>query len=555
MLLLILLLCVSFKELSGAEHKTLCGANTCFTLHLERVSFQKAKQNCNNNGGYLMTQRDPHEEDVLYSLLSLTQKPRQERSVKVWIGLKLHRQDCVFTDQTLKGFKWVSGEEDSQYSNWKKEPVSTCTEERCVRVDLEMKWSAATCKSPSFYACKFYFKGMCSPLTVLGAGTITYTAPFSKEPEIDSMSLIPLGTYANILCSDQQSFFSVCTSVAGTYSWTDPGPFCSVGERSCGISNGGCAHVCHQAADGVTCECRNGYHLEPDGLACRIQDLCTPDTCEHQCMMGESGFYCTCAEGFMLSENKRNCSDLNECQSQPCMDHECVNIYGSYTCVCTEGYEMVNGKCMDVDECVESRCEHSCWNNIGSFTCVCNEGFTLSKDGSSCEDIDECVADGCVTHFTCVNTAGGFTCTHPQDVNVHVYGAPFSPDTTVMSSAASPDEGPQHLFTETSIRATDEPPFQTDVGNESMGEQHSNTSSATGPAHPGRSRVVVYVLGSLIPLLLLVAVTFFIAVFRSYRIKKEETKKKETTDGYCWVSSGLDPRLEKLYESIVTDDL
>ncbi|XP_039994026.1 complement component C1q receptor [Xiphias gladius] len=559
----------SAKDLSGAQHETLCTSNACLTLHMDRVSFVKAHQNCVHNGGYLMTVRDREEEDVLRSLLSKIQRQRQDRVLKFWIGLKLNKGNCVFAEKTLRGFKWVSGEGDSQYSNWGEEPIPTCTEDRCVRANYtifgqnQLKWVAVPCKSPAFYVCKFYFKGMCKPLALLGPGQITYTPPFSEKPQRSVMKLFPIGTYANILCSDQQLHYSVCMGADDFYRWTAPGPFCNTGERSCTINNGGCEDLCRRDADEVRCFCREGYDLDEDGLSCRIKDLCGADTCEHQCVLGESGHSCKCADGFKLDENQRNCSDVDECQSQACEDHLCVNTPGSYTCACKDGYEMIYGRCSDVDECAQSRCEHSCLNNMGSFSCYCNEGFTLSQDGYSCVDINECLTNRC--QFICINTIGSFSCTCPQGFYLEPDGSTCAPDVTQTSAASWDDnagEDTQENSTVSLTRAAAElqhqsphtdPPLP-DLVNVTLSGQESNTSTAKSLAKTFDYRIMVCVLGSVIPLLVLVAVTLAIAIFRCSRSKKE-AKKNATTDGYCWVSSGLDPRLEKLYESILTDDL
>ncbi|KAM7376693.1 hypothetical protein PAMP_006406 [Pampus punctatissimus] len=561
MLLSFLLLLVnSFKE-SGAQHETLCISNACFSLHMDKVSFKEAHFNCVYNGGNLMTVRDREEENVLRSLLSQIQR-RQHRGLKFWIGLKLHKGDCVLPDKTLRGFKWVSGEENSHYSNWEKEPVDTCIE-RCVRVNYtsgqnQLKWVAETCKKNNFYACKFYFKGMCKPLALQGPGQITYTAPFSEKPQRSEMESFPFGTYAEILCSDQQlPHLSVCV-VDSVYHWTNPGPFCKTGKQNCTINNAGCEHLCHQDADRVQCSCNEGYDLDKDMLSCRIRDPCGVNTCEHQCVIEETGYSCKCPDGFQLDANQRNCSDVDECQSQPCLDHLCVNTHGSYTCQCNDGYEMVNGKCSDVDECAHPKCQHNCLNNVGSFSCYCNEGFTLSEDGLSCVDTNECINSHC--HFKCINTVGSFLCACPQGFHLDTTGMTCSPDVTIPSS--NPDKETQENFTESLTRTTVDLQHQSphtdaplpDLGNVTHGDHQSNASSTTSLAKTANYRVIICVLGSVIPLVFLVLVTLAVAIFRCSRSKKE-AKKNTTTDGYCWVSSGLDPRLEKLYESILTDDL
>ncbi|XP_042357011.1 complement component C1q receptor [Plectropomus leopardus] len=551
----------SFEGLSAAQDETLCTSDACYTLHTDLVTFEEARQYCFHYGGYLITVRDIEEEDVLRSLLSQIQRP-----LKVWIGLKLNRGDCVLPREALFGFKWVSGEEDSSYSNWEKEPDTTCTRERCVEVNYnlsgQLKWTAGPCKRSSFYACKFYFKGMCKPLALLGPGQIIYTAPFSPKPLRSEMQSFPLATYATISCNDQESHVSLCNDVDNVYRWTVPGPFCKAGKQSCAINNGGCEHLCRQHADEVRCLCKDGYNLGEDGLACRMKDLCGADTCEHQCIMRESGYYCKCPHGFKLDANQRNCSDIDECKSKACDHHLCVNTHGSYMCVCNSGYEMVDGACIDVDECVQTRCEHSCLNNVGSFSCYCNKGFSLAEDGLSCEDVNECVSNPCL--FKCINTDGSFLCTCPQGFHM-TDSSTCTPDNTETSSASSDnpaEEETQENVTESLTRTTVELQHQsphTDAPlpalvNVTHSDQQNNASLVTSLDKTVNSRVIICVLGSVIPLLLLIAVSLAIAIFRCSRSKKE-AKKMTTTDGYCWVSSGLDPRLEKLYESILTDDL
>lgn len=553
----LLLLINSLKGLSGAGHETLCASKACFTLHMDKVNFETAHQKCVDNGGYLTTVTDREEEDVLRSLLSQIQSRRDGR-LKFWIGLKLQGH-CLLADEALRGFKWVSGHNSTHYSNWEKEPADTCTE-RCVKVthisgQNQLKWTDGNCRGPNFYACKFHFKAMCKPLALLGPGQINYIAPFSKDPEKSEMTLFPLGTYADISCGAQeQSHYSVCTGNAG---WTNPGPFCKTGKQNCVINNGGCEHLCHMDTDKVQCSCNNGYDLDDDGVSCRIRDLCGVNTCEHQCVMGESGYSCKCPDGFKLNENQRNCSDIDECQSQICLHNLCVNTHGSYKCECNDGYEMIDGKCSDVNECMHSRCQHGCLNSVGSFSCYCKDGFTLSEDGHSCVDTNECINSNC--HFKCINTDGSFLCTCPLGFHLDTNGKTCTADVTASSS--NPDKETQENFTESLISTTVELQHQSphtdtplpELVNVTHGDRLSNTSLTTSPAKTN-SRLLICVLGSVIPLLLLLAVTLSIAICRCTRSKKE-AKKNTTTDGYCWVSSGLDPRLEKLYDSILTDDL
>nr|XP_057946804.1 complement component C1q receptor-like [Doryrhamphus excisus] len=549
LLFLLLLLNTRFGGFNGIEYETMCTSNVCFTLHLDKVSFDKAGQSCFHNGGYLMTVRNEEEDHHIHSLISLIQK---EKQFKFWIGLKLHKGDCVLADKPLRGFKWTSGEEDSRFSNWDKEPVDTCTE-RCVHVSYNpknrniLKWTAGACKTPSFYMCKFYFQGMCGSLLLSGSGDISYTAPFSEEPLQNEIKSLPIGTYAKITCADRESHFSVCMLSDDKYQWNVGGPFCKADPGKCASDNGGCEHLCQEDSDQVRCLCKQGYTIEENGFSCKLQDVCNVEFCEHDCILGESGFSCDCPVGFKLEANQRNCSDIDECQlPHVCANRLCVNTHGSYTCACREGFQMFRGDCLDSDECVNSRCEHGCLNTMGSFSCYCEDGFTLSEDGYSCADVNECATERC--QFRCVNTEGSFSCVCPAGFHSDAIGMDCVPDIT---------DAPLNDATQVNIAET-EPTVTQERRRVSTPLPRLETvtpinASSASSAKVVNSRVLICVLGSVIPLLMLVAATLGIAVVRCHRARKEA--KKTTTDTYCWVASGLDPRLEKFYESILTDDL
>ncbi|KAB0394747.1 hypothetical protein E2I00_012662, partial [Balaenoptera physalus] len=87
----------------------------------------------------------------------------------------------------------------------------------------------------------------------------------------------------------------------------------------------------------------------------------------------------------------------------------CINTEGGYTCSCTDGYWLLEGQCLDIDECRYGYCQQLCANVPGSYSCTCNPGFTLNEDGRSCQDVNECTTENpCVQ--TCVNTYGSFIC-------------------------------------------------------------------------------------------------------------------------------------------------
>lgn len=75
--------------------------------------------------------------------------------------------------------------------------------------------------------------------------------------------------------------------------------------------------------------------------------------------------------------------DIDECAENPniCSNSNCVNLLGSYTCECPQGYEVDSTRdnsCADVNECLRSPCGRNaqCSNLDGSFKCTCLDGYS-----------------------------------------------------------------------------------------------------------------------------------------------------------------------------------
>ena len=88
------------------------------------------------------------------------------------------------------------------------------------------------------------------------------------------------------------------------------------------------------------------------------------------------------------------CVDIDECEiniHECSFDADCINTSGSYECNCKPGF-MKNGEyCDDINECENRNAcgllfngKMNCENNLGSYTCtpLCNEGFELN--GNQC---------------------------------------------------------------------------------------------------------------------------------------------------------------------------
>ncbi|XP_066533975.1 hemicentin-1 [Hoplias malabaricus] len=124
-----------------------------------------------------------------------------------------------------------------------------------------------------------------------------------------------------------------------------------------------------------------------------------------------------CPSGFLLDPAGPYCADENECvEGNPC-SHACHNSIGTYYCSCPVGLTIsADGRtCQDIDECSLSGhiCHdgQDCENTIGSYRCVmrCGRGFRRTADGLSCSDINEC-QESKPCHQHCLNTIGSFRC-------------------------------------------------------------------------------------------------------------------------------------------------
>uniref|UniRef100_A0A8B9BNN6 Hemicentin 1 n=1 Tax=Anser brachyrhynchus TaxID=132585 RepID=A0A8B9BNN6_9AVES len=123
--------------------------------------------------------------------------------------------------------------------------------------------------------------------------------------------------------------------------------------------------------------------------------------------------------------------DEDECVVRNPCSHTCHNAIGTYHCSCPKGLTIsADGRtCQDIDECAlgghTCHAGQDCENIIGSYRCVvrCGNGFRRTADGFSCQglelpfgcwsDINECEQVPKPCAFQCTNTPGSFKCICP----------------------------------------------------------------------------------------------------------------------------------------------
>ncbi|KAM9437202.1 uncharacterized protein ACWYII_015211 [Salvelinus alpinus] len=409
------------------EQDALCTADGCYAVYFQRKTFRESARFCKDKRGSLATLKSSEEAAMVHELLSSVEQRGPRARVRLWIGLHRQPRQCSAT-RPLRGFQWITGEQDTQYRNWlRADSPSTCAAPRCVVISVNtaadtreqhdnFKWLDGSCSlAVDGFMCHYTYRGMCPSLKSEGGGPALYTTPFSLLSTI--LTHIPFGSVATLPCQDHednvgdQSVLCILRE-DGSVGWSKDAPLCSDGPQDwCEEENGGCEHFCQNADTHYYCECSEGFTLAEDGQTCQPNRSCGTANCEFDCEETTKGFRCKCPNGYLLAPGGRNCLDVDECLQAPC-PHICVNSPGTFECRCNEGYEPdEDGECVDVDECKDSSsCAHRCENTPGSYACHCRQGFTeLPDDPGLCQDIDDCqISTSC--HQKCLNYVGGFEC-------------------------------------------------------------------------------------------------------------------------------------------------
>ncbi|XP_029420669.1 thrombomodulin isoform X2 [Nannospalax galili] len=435
-----------------------CVEHECFALFRGPVTFLAASRACESLQGHLMTVRSSVAADVISLLLS----GDSSTNPHLWIGLQLP-QGCGDTGHLgpLRGFQWVTGDNHTSYSRWARLDGDTAPHcgPLCVTVSAataaapgEPAWEEQQCETEADgFLCEFHFEASCRPLVMdrwtpdASLFSSTYTTPFGAR-DADFQAL-PVGSSAEVAPLGLEL---VCTAPPGAAEghWARE----EWGAWDCNVEKGGCEYMCNLTAGVSSCLCPGDGVLQADGRSCTATTVqpCN-DLCEHFCVSNPDvpgSYSCMCETGYQLAADQHRCEDVDDCKQgpNPC-PQLCVNRRGGFDCLCYDGYELVDGECVEaLDPCFGTNCEYEC-QPLGStdYRCICAEGFApnpkephkcemfcnetacpadcdpnnpdlchcpegyILDDGSMCSDIDECDADECSPN-ECRNLPGSFEC-------------------------------------------------------------------------------------------------------------------------------------------------
>ncbi|XP_008433211.1 CD248 molecule, endosialin a [Poecilia reticulata] len=401
------------------ERDAFCNAEGCFVIYFESKIFLDSWRSCKDKGGNLATIKRKEEANAIATLFSTVDLRSSRTKVKVWIGLQRQPRQC--NSNSLRGFSWTTGDQDTEYTNWQTEDSpDMCLVSLCVSFDYNtlqhsdnFKWIHGSCSIPADgYLCHFAYNGMCLPLSSEGSGVVLYTTPFNLMST--TLTHLPVGSVANLRCltNANQKVQCVKGTKDGSVGWSPEPLFCSnpsITFQLCEQGNGGCEHFCTQVGGQMSCGCAKGFRLRYDGQTCE-PDFCQEDPCEFECLPLSDSYRCACPDGYMLAQDEHACLDVDECLQSPC-EQRCTNSPGTFECQCLEGY-FINEteECEDIDECSDNVCQHACENILGSYTCHCHLGYTVDRENpTKCLDDDECQIPGTCEQM-CVNYMGGFQC-------------------------------------------------------------------------------------------------------------------------------------------------
>uniref|UniRef100_A0A663FDC3 Crumbs cell polarity complex component 2 n=1 Tax=Aquila chrysaetos chrysaetos TaxID=223781 RepID=A0A663FDC3_AQUCH len=120
------------------------------------------------------------------------------------------------------------------------------------------------------------------------------------------------------------------------------------------------------------------------------------------------------------------CTGADVCASSPCLNAgTCEDLFNSFSCACSAGW---GGRLCEsnIDDCQSSPCVHGdCVDAVADFQCECFRGFI----GKKCDiNVDDCVRHQCLNGATCVDGVYGYSCKCPPQYSGPRCEWPFPPE-------------------------------------------------------------------------------------------------------------------------------
>ena len=108
-------------------------------------------------------------------------------------------------------------------------------------------------------------------------------------------------------------------------------------------------------------------------------------------------YLCICIVGTICETN------INECESDPCVYGSCVDKVNMFECQCMAGYTGL--LCADeINECLESPCANNatCVDLIADYRCDCDDGTLVQYGGRNCTvELIGCQDNECTNGAAC----------------------------------------------------------------------------------------------------------------------------------------------------------